>query len=360
MFKTFYDNNDAITATGLCQIQDTRYLVQNPPNLPLSQKELDEIHDLTYERDVHPYYRTGGPTKAIETIRFSIASHRGCYGECNFCSIAVHQGRNVVSRSESSILKEALAITKLVGFRGYISDVGGPTANMYMIECEQKKEKGSCKNKRCLYPKACENLPLNHGPQIELLNKIAGIEGVKKVFVASGIRYDMVMEDKKRGLKYLENIVKNHISGQMKIAPEHATPQVLKAMGKPGTEYLKKFKNEFNKLNNNETDEYSRQYLTYYIIAAHPGCTFKDMLDLKEFARKELKITPEQVQVFTPLPSTYSALMYHTGIESFTGKEIFVEKDPIKRDSQKAVILGRDHYRRPTKHDYGDKKRLRR
>ncbi|MBN1621741.1 MAG: YgiQ family radical SAM protein [Endomicrobiales bacterium] len=346
MFKLFYDNTDPAYAKGLCQMQDTRYLVQNPPNNALTQKELDEIYALKYERDVHPYYRKQGPTKALETIRFSVATHRGCYGECNFCSISVHQGRTVTSRSEESILNEVKAITGLTGFKGYLSDVGGPTANMYMIECKKKLQRGSCRDKRCLYPKICTEMPLNHSGQLSLLRKIRNIDGIKKVFVASGIRHDMVVEDSKCGKRYIECLVENHISGQLKIAPEHVSPEVLRYMGKPGAYYLKQFKDEFNRINNQKSGYYKKQYLTYYIIAAHPGCSFKDMHALKDYAVRELKITPEQVQVFTPLPSTYSALMYHTCIDPFSGKEMFVEKDLGKRESQKAIVVGRGHYRR--------------
>ncbi|MCB4790256.1 MAG: YgiQ family radical SAM protein [Elusimicrobia bacterium] len=346
MFKAFYENNDAFTAKGLCQKQDTRFLIQNPPSLPLTQEELDEISGLPYERDVHPYYRAGGPTKALETIRFSVATHRGCYGECNFCSIAVHQGRTVTSRSEGSVLKEVYEITKLTGFKGYLSDVGGPTANMYMIECKAKQEKGSCKGKRCLFPTICSRMPINHGPQLNLLNKIMNIEGIKKVFVASGIRCDMVINDKTCGKKYIEQLVNNHISGQLKLAPEHIAKGVLDLMGKPGVDSLKTFRDEFNKLNMQKSEYSPKQYLTYYLIAAHPGCTLKEMFDLKEYTRRELKITPEQVQVFTPLPSTYSTCIYHTGIDPYSGKEVFVEKDLGKRESQKAVVVGREHYKR--------------
>lgn len=335
MFSLFYQNNDPLTARGLCQLQDTRYLVHNPPSQHMSQQELDRVFNLDYQRDVHPYYKVQGSVKALETIKFSLTTHRGCYGECNFCSISVHQGRTVISRSERSIIQEAMAITKLPDFKGYILDAGGPTANMYGIECDQKIKSGCCANKRCLFPKKCRQLPLDHRPQIKLLQKISQVPGIKKVFVASGIRYDMVLDDQASGLDYLSEIVNYHVSGQLKIAPEHSVDRVLAAMGKPGAGYLVKFQAEFNRLNKKAG---RKQFLTYYLIAAHPGCELDDMRALKKFASRELKVLPEQVQIFTPLPSTYSAVMYYTGQDPFIGGDIFVEKDLAKKIQQKRAL----------------------
>ncbi|MEK7309774.1 MAG: YgiQ family radical SAM protein [Planctomycetota bacterium] len=353
MFHTFYNNNDPITAKGLCQKQDTRYLIHNPPPENLTTKELDAIYELDYENEVHPYYlkqgkvnpvRTGrgafGATtsngvKALETIRFSITSHRGCYGECNFCSIAVHQGRTVISRSPESIIREAEKMVKSPGFKGYISDVGGPTANMYGIECAKKLKSGACGDKRCIYPEHCKTLKIDHSKQIELLRRLRQIDGVKKVFIGSGIRHDMVMEDAKYGLKYLAEVVEHHTSGQLKIAPEHTSDKVLEYMGKPNKDYLKRFKDEFYRLNKQFN---KKQFLTYYLIAAHPGCAYEDMLELRKYTRQELKITPEQVQVFTPLPSTYSALMYYTGTDPLSGEQIFVEKGISGKERQKEAV----------------------
>ncbi|MEW6026082.1 MAG: YgiQ family radical SAM protein [Planctomycetota bacterium] len=335
MFHTFYNNNDPITSKGLCQKQDTRYLIQNHPAEHLTPKELDAIYDLDYENDVHPYYKKQGKIKALETIRFSITSHRGCYGECNFCSIAVHQGRTVISRSPESIIREAEKMAQAPGFKGYISDVGGPTANMYGIECAKKLKSGACVDKRCIYPEYCKTLKIEHKKQIELLRRIRQIPGVKKVFIGSGIRHDMVMEDLKYGMKYLAEVVEYHTSGQLKIAPEHTEDKVLAFMGKPSRDYLKRFKDEFYRLSKQFG---KRQFLTYYLIAAHPGCDYRDMLELKKYTRQELKITPEQVQVFTPLPATYSALMYYTGMNPFTGEPIFAEKDIANKQRQKEVV----------------------
>ncbi|MBA7483678.1 hypothetical protein ES707_19195 [subsurface metagenome] len=336
MFHTFYLNNDPLTAKGLCQQQDSRYLIQNPPAYPLAQKELDKIHDLPYEREVHPYYQKEGEVKALETIKFSITIHRGCYGECNFCSITVHQGRVIQGRSEESILREAKLLTRLKDFKGYILDIGGPTANMYGIECQKKLKSGSCANKRCLYPQICPSLKINHKKQMEILKKIRQIKGVKKVFVASGIRYDMLLGDQKYGEKYLGELIKHHISGQLKIAPEHTENNVLEKMGKPDRGYLKRFRDKFLQINK---EQKKKQFLTYYLIAAHPGCREEDMYRLKEYTYKELKLNPEQVQIFTPTPSTYSTLMYYTEIDPFTGKAIYVEKDLKKKGRQKGIVV---------------------
>jgi len=335
MFHTFYLNNDPLTAKGLCQQQDSRYLIQNPPSYPLVQKELDKVHDLPYEREVHPYYKKEGEVEALKTIKFSITTHRGCYGECNFCSITVHQGKVIQGRSEKSILREAKLLTKLGDFKGYILDVGGPTANMYGIECQKKLKSGSCTDKRCLYPQICPSLNINHKKQMEILNKIRRIEGVKKVFIASGIRYDMLLGDQKYGEKYLQELVKYHISGQLKIAPEHTESNVLEKMGKPGQGYLKRFRDKFLQINK---EQKKKQFLTYYLIAAHPGCREGDMVRLKEYTSRELKLNPEQVQIFTPTPSTYSTLMYYTEIDPFTGKAIYAEKNLKKKGRQKEIV----------------------
>lgn len=332
MFHTFYRNNDPVTAQQLSQKQDSRYLVQNPPAKYLSGQELDEIYALPYERDLHPYYAAFGKVKALETIRFAISTHRGCYGECNFCAIAVHEGRTVRWRSRQSIVKEAMAIASLPGFKGTIMDVGGPTANMYGFECSRKAEKGCCPEKRCLYPQICSSLKIDHSAQIELLTELRKINGIKKVVVASGVRYDMVMHDKKNGEEYLNAIVCHHVSGQMKTAPEHSEPAVLSAMGKPGTDSLLQFRKLFYKLTAQAGKD---QHLTYYMIAAHPGCSEADMARLGRFAVKELKLRPRQVQVFTPTPSTYSTLMYYTERNPFTGEPCFVEKNPRGKEDQK-------------------------
>lgn len=339
-FDIFYHNCDPITAKGLCQLCGDRYLIQNPPSENFTSEELDDIYSMDFERDVHPYYKAMGEVRALDTIRTSVTTHRGCYGECNFCAIAIHQGRTVISRSQDSIVEEVKGIASTPKFKGYIADVGGPTANMYDVECSKKLKLGACQDKRCLYPHKCPALKIDHNNQIELLDKLKNIDKIKKIFIASGIRYDMILDDKRNGQIYLEEIIKDHVSGQMKIAPEHTEDKVLALMGKQGKAPLKEFKEKFYKINN---ELGKKQFLTYYLIAAHPGCDEKDMLDLRRFASSELRINPEQVQVFTPTPSTYSTLMYYTEINPFTNKKLFVEKDNGKKQKQKDILIPREN-----------------
>ncbi len=375
MFNSFYRNNDPSTACGLFQQHGSRYLIHNPPQPHLTVEELDQIYALDFTRDVHPYYSEQGKVRAMDTIKFSLTTHRGCYGECNFCSIGLHEGRTVISRSDQSIINEARQIAARPDFRGYIPDVGGATANMYGIDCPRKMSLGVCENKRCLYPQVCTSLKPDHSRQINLLRSLRKIKGVKKVFVASGIRYDLLEADKKHCDAYLQELVFHHVSGQLKVAPEHTSPGVLKLMGKPQAKSLTNFKALFEKIDHGyepqskprgttpsatrdcSTKQFPRtslrklqfhnkssgqkQFLTYYFIAAHPGCVEEDMRELKAFATRELKINPQQVQIFTPLPSTYSALMYFTGIDPATGRKIFVEKNIAKKQRQKDIVVGR-------------------
>ncbi len=338
MFMEFYRNNDPVTATVLAQQQDNRYLIQNPPWPTLDTKELDAIYELDFEREVHPLDHARGEVRAMATIRFALTTHRGCYGECNFCAIAVHQGRTVSSRSRKSLVAEAKQLTLHPKFKGTISDLGGPTANMYGFECEKKLRRGACANKRCLFPASCPQLPIDHSPQIELLQEIWKIKGIRKVVVASGIRYDMVLADRKCGLRYLEEIVRHHVSGQLKIAPEHCVQSVLACMGKPGTKDLLRFRELFFTLTKKAG---RKQFLTYYIIAAHPGCRLRDMRELKKFALRNLKVLPRQVQIFTPTPSTIATLMYWTGTNPLTGRSCFVERSFQGREQQKRALLAK-------------------
>lgn len=335
MFHRFYLNSDPLTAKGLFQRHSDRMLVQNPPAAYATQAEMDAVYALPYQRGQHPFYEADGPVKALETIRFSLSTHRGCYGECNFCSIAVHEGRTVRWRSQDSLVAEAETLTRLPGFKGYIQDVGGPSANMYGFECRKKLKSGACEHKRCLYPKVCPALKPDHSPQISLLRKLRAIPGVKKAFVASGIRYDMVLADTANGRAYLREIVNEHVSGQLKVAPEHSEDSVLARMGKPGKGDLVRFKQMFDSLS---AEQGKKQYLTYYLIAAYPGCTDAEMQRLKEFAGRELRISPEQVQIFIPLPSTYSAVMYYTGLDPFSLQPMIVEKDQVRRERQKTIL----------------------
>ena len=335
MFHTFYRNNDPLTARGLYQKHDTRYLIHNPPGSYLSQEEMDEVYEINFALEQHPYYQQFGDVRALDTIRFSLATHRGCYGECNFCAIAVHQGQTVRWRSEQSLVNEARRFKSHPRFRGIISNAGGPTANMYGFECRKKLSEGCCEDKRCIYPTVCPFLKPDHNRQMNLLRMLTAVKGVKRVFVASGIRYDLIIEDKLFGQAYLNQLVNRHTSGQLKVAPEHTDDTVLRLMGKPNTAALTQFKAMFSDAVSHSEKE---QFLTYYLIAAHPGCTDDEMKQLKSYTSHNLRINPEQVQIFTPLPSTYSALMYYTEQDPFTGKRIFVEKDINRKKRQKDIL----------------------
>lgn len=336
-FRIFRENSDPVTARGLVQRHGDRYLVQNRPQRPLTTAELDSLYESDFEDTVHPYYARDGKVRAMDTVRNSITTHRGCYGDCSFCAIAVHQGTTVVSRSEESIVAEAGGISSRPGFNGVIQDVGGPTANMYGIECRMKEAKGRCRDRRCLGSKPCPRLPIDHSRQMDLLRRISSIPGVRHVFVNSGIRYDMIVADRSHGQEYLDLITADHVSGQMKVAPEHVSDDVLRLMGKPGRRTLESFRDMFS-------ESVARcgkdEYLTYYFMAAHPGCTEDDMRELSAYCRDVLRIHPEQVQVFTPTPSSYSTAMYRTS-KDIRGRDVKVEKSIQKRQRQKEIVTGR-------------------
>jgi len=321
MFNIFYQNNSPQNAVGLIQKFGNRYVVQNPPNYYLENEELDEVYNLDFENAVHPIHRKCGTVKGFETTQLSITTHRGCFGECNFCSIAIHQGRKIRSRSEKSIIIEARKMTNSKRFKGNINDLGGATANMYKMECENQNKFGSCKNKRCMFPTVCKSRNIKHLQHLKLIKEVLKIPKIKKVFINSGLRYDLIQFDKKFGYEYLDFIVSNCVSGQMKIAPEHTENKVLEAMAKPKSD-LKKFHNDFMKISKKAN---KKQFLTYYLIAWHPDCTAKDMEAMKKYFSKEMKILPEQIQVFTPTPSTFSTLMYYTKKHFKTNENIFVQ-----------------------------------
>jgi uncharacterized radical SAM protein YgiQ len=344
LFDHFYQNNDPINANGLCQQIDTRYLIQNPPCDYLDEKEMDYVADFKYTRDLHPYHKPEGKVKCLETVKFSIQTHHGCWGECNFCAIGVHQGRTIRTRSEANIIKEAKEFTTYKDFKGIISDVGGPTANMYGYECGKKLKRGTCDDIRCVdFDRLCKVMKVDHSRHLKLLQNIRKVPGIKKAFVASGLRYDFISADKKHGYEYLKELVNHHISGQMKVAPEHTTDRVLKLMGKPGKEPLIEFKKMYDRLNK---EAGKQQFLTYYLIAAHPGCEEKDMHELKHFTKHELKMNPEQAQVFTPTPGTYSSVMYYTELDPETREKIFVEKDTKRKEKQKGIVIDKSYYQR--------------
>jgi len=343
MFRAFYRNSDPATASRLVQRQDNRYLVQNPPSRPLTGKELDRIHELPYALAAHPHYRRQGAVKALETIRFSLTTHRGCYGECRFCAITVHQGRRVVSRSRESLLREAAGFVKHPGFKGIIADVGGPTANMYGFECPRKINQGACPDKACLFPRTCKHLPVNHRPQLELLRALRRLPGVRRVFVGSGLRYDLVLADQQSGADYLENLLRHHVSGQLKIAPEHSEKEVLDLMGKPAAGQLKAFLALYRSMNKKIPQP---TFLTYYLMAAYPGCSSRHMQNLRTFAQRHFGHLPQQVQVFTPTPATLATLMYHTQTDPVSGRKLFVEKNPQQKQRQKDIITRKPRQRR--------------
>lgn len=343
LFDLFYDNNDPIAANGLSQAVDTRYAIQNPPCDYLNEEEMDGVSSLPFTRELHPYHRPDGKVKCLETIKFSIMTHQGCWGECNFCAIGVHQGRTIRTRSENSIMQEAKDFREYKDFKGIISDLGGPTANMYGYECDKKLKLGTCDHQRCVdSTHLCGSMKPDHSRILNMNKKVREIPGIKKAFVASGIRYDLITEDKKYGYEYLKSLVNDHISGQMKVAPEHTEQHVLDLMGKPGKQTLIDFKKLYDRLNKEAGKE---QFLTYYLIAAHPGCEEKDMHSLKHFTKHELKMNPEQAQVFTPTPGTYSAVMYYTEMDPVTRKKIFVEKDTKRKEKQKEIIVPKINFK---------------
>jgi uncharacterized radical SAM protein YgiQ len=334
-FRTFYFNNDPKTAKGLVQRHADRFLVHNPPAELLDRDTLDDVYELDYENAVHPYYLEHGHVKAMETIRDSITTHRGCYGECNFCAIAVMQGRTVVSRSEESIVREAERMASRPDFNGIINDVGGPTANMYGFECAKKERMGACQDKRCLFPRPCPYLPIDHTKSVHMLAAVRAVPGVRKVAIASGIRYDMIIADR-NGDAYLRDVCAHHVSGQMKVAPEHVCDEVLRYMGKPGSDILLKFKDRFDAVNKELGKD---QFLTYYLIAAHPGCTEAHMMELSAFCHEHLKTNPEQVQIFTPTPSTISTMMYYTHRNWENTENIKAEHSMQMKQRQKDIVL---------------------
>ncbi|WP_292598470.1 YgiQ family radical SAM protein [Mesotoga sp. UBA6090] len=344
--RIIHEETDPVRGTCLYQLQDNRYVVQNKPP-QVSSQELDSFYSLPFSRRVHPLSLSKGKVKAIETVQNSITSHRGCYGECNFCAIATHQGRTVVSRREDSIIKEIEILTKDTEFHGTITDIGGPTANMYGFECSAKEKAGACTDRRCLFPEVCRSLRPDHTRYLNLLRRAKKLPGVKHVFVSSGIRYDLILSDGKSGRGFLKELIENHTSGQLKIAPEHSVDHVLKQMGKPSKKALRDFLREVSLLS-------SRNGFTIgYFIAAHPGCTIQDMAELKKFVSKEMHYNPEQVQIFTPTPATYSTAMYYTGIASEDGDRIFVEKSASGRREQKDILTKKENLKRESEENIG-------
>lgn len=309
-----------------------KYIVQNPPTYPLSQEEMDAIYDLDYMRDCHPSYKPLGGVAALEEVQFSIVSCRGCFGSCSFCAIHAHQGRIIQSRSHESILREAKIITKLSGFKGYIHDVGGPTANFRHPSCSKQLKVGVCKDRQCLFPEPCPNLDSDHSDYIALLRKIRSLPGIKKVFIRSGIRYDYLLADEK--LEFLDELCRYHVSGQLKIAPEHIAPSVLRYMKKPGKNVYLRFMRLFDKKNK---EIGLPQYLVPYFISSHPGCSLENAVELAEFLR-DIKHHPQQVQDFIPTPGSASTAMYYSGVDPDTGRKVFTAHNPHEKAMQRALM----------------------
>ena len=341
-FYTQYLNTDAFNGKRLVEpYSDYLYVVQNPPALPLTEIEMDDIYSLPYMRTYHPSYEALGGVPAISEIRFSLISNRGCFGGCSFCALTFHQGRIIQTRSHQSLLDEARQITKEKDFKGYIHDVGGPTAKFRHPSCKKQLKYGVCKNRQCLFPAPCKNLNADHSDYVRLLKELRAIPKVKKVFIRSGIRFDYLLKEEDR--TFLRELCEYHVSGQLKVAPEHVAAPVLSLMGKPEHKVYEQFTEEFYKMNKKIGKE---QYLVPYLMSSHPGSTLKEAVELAEYCR-DLGYMPEQVQDFYPTPSTLSTCMYYTGVDPRTMKPVYVPKSPHEKAMQRALI----QYRNPELYD---------
>lgn len=337
-FARQYENTDPFTGKYLIEpYPNNVYVVQNPPQPPLSMEEMDEVYALPYERTYHPSYGEKGGVPAIAEIKFSLISNRGCFGGCSFCALTFHQGRTIQVRSHKSIMEEAKLLTEDKEFKGYIHDVGGPTANFRHASCEKQLTHGVCKNKQCLFPQPCKNMKVDHSDYLELLRELRALPKVKKVFVRSGIRFDYLLADADDS--FFKELVEHHVSGQLKVAPEHISDVVLSKMGKPSNDVYEKFVDKYNKLNKNLG---KNQFLVPYLMSSHPGSTLKEAIELAEYLR-DLGYMPEQVQDFYPTPSTISTVMYYTGLDPRTMQPVYVCKNPHEKAMQRALI----QYRNP-------------
>ncbi len=341
-FNIQYMNTDPFTGKRLVEPYDKGiYVVQNPAAKPLTQIEMDDVYALPYMNTYHPVYEKDGGVPAISEIKFSITSNRGCFGSCSFCALTFHQGRILQTRSHESIIEEAKAMTEEPDFKGYIHDVGGPTANFIQPACSKQMEHGACKNKQCLFPEPCKNMKIDHKDYINLLRKLRKIPKVKKVFVRSGIRFDYAIADKDH--TFIRELCKYHVSGQLRVAPEHVSDNVLKLMGKPGNDVYEKFVKECEHIN----EELGlKQYLVPYLMSSHPGSTLKDAIKLAEYVR-DIGYMPEQVQDFYPTPSTISTCMYYTGVDPRTMEPVYVARNPHEKAMQRALI----QYKEPSNYE---------
>ena len=336
-FRVQYGNCDPFTAKRLAEPYGKEYVVQNPPQKPLTMAEMDAVYDLPYCRTYHPSYEKLGGVPAIEEVKFSLVSNRGCFGACSFCARTFHQGRIVQVRSHDSILKEAEQMVKDKDFKGYIHDVGGPTANFRHPACEKQMTKGACGGRQCLYPAPCKNINADHSDYVALLRKLRKIPGVKKVFIRSGIRFDYLLAEQKQ--TFFRELVQYHVSGQLKVAPEHVSDAVLSRMGKPRNAVYNRFVEQYFALSKQYGLE---QYLVPYLMSSHPGSTMKEAVELAEYIR-DMGYNPEQVQDFYPTPSTLSTVMYYTGLDPRTMERVYVPTDPHEKAMQRALI----QYRNP-------------
>ena len=338
-FVLQFENNDAITGKTLIEnYEGNLCIVQNPPQPPLEREELDDVYRLPFENEYHPSYEAQGGIPALEEVKFSIVSSRGCFGGCSFCALTYHQGRQVRSRSKEAIVEEAKKLIKKKDFKGYIHDIGGPTANFRGPACQKQLTRGVCKKKDCLYPHVCSEMIVDHSDYLEVLKAVRNLEGVKKVFIRSGIRYDYLMADKDRS-RFLEQLCRYHVSGTLKVAPEHISENVLHYMRKPSKKVFVDFCREYKKMNKKLE---KKQYLIPYLISSHPGSRVEDAIALALFL-KEYKFIPEQVQDFYPTPGTLSTCMYYTEQDPFTGRPVYVAKDLEEKKIQRAML----HYHRP-------------
>ena len=341
-FFVQYSNTDPVLGKRLVEpYYGKEFVVQNPPAKPLTQEEMDEVYALPYMRNYHPCYEADGGIPAIREIKFSLISNRGCFGACSFCALTFHQGRIIQARSHESLVEEAKLLTEEPDFKGYIHDVGGPTANFRFPACEKQLTKGACPNRQCLFPEPCKNIRADHSDYISLLRKLRSIPKVKKVFIRSGIRFDYVLADKNRA--FLRELCEYHVSGQLKVAPEHVADAVLKRMGKPQNSVYMQFVREYKEMNKKIGKE---QYLVPYLMSSHPGSTLKEAVELAEYLR-DLGYMPEQVQDFYPTPSTLSTCMYYTGLDPRTMEEVYTPHNPHEKAMQRALI----QYRNPKNYD---------
>ena len=339
--KLQYDEQDAVRGRALLQRHGRRVLIQNPPAKPLTTEEMDHIYALPYMRTYHPSYEALGGVPAIQEVQFSIIHNRGCFGACNFCALAFHQGRYIQVRSHESVIEEAKKITQMPGFKGYIHDVGGPTANFRFPACKKQDTHGCCKDKRCLFPSACSNIEADHTDYLNLLRELRRIEGIKKVFVRSGLRYDYMMAD--RNDAFFKELVEHHISGQLKVAPEHMSDNALYYMGKPSFNVYEQFRERYARINQKLG---RKQYLVPYLMSSHPGATLDDAIMLAQYLNR-IGYMPEQVQDFYPTPGTLSTAMYYTGIDPRTMKPVYVAKTPEEKAMQRALLQWRRPDKRP-------------